>query len=169
LGMTKKPDHRDLISELLKGAARPCILGAGSCLMADDAAGVMITDALIERFGKEPGRFAAFSGGTAPECFTGEIKKFNPDLVLIIDAADMGLAPGEVRSIEPTEVSGVSFSTHMLPLKVMLDYLNKEIGCRTAIVGIQSESLEFGGEMCSAVSRTVEVLIHSLASHLSSR
>lgn len=156
------PDAGELIFELLKGAKRPAILGAGSCLMADDAAGVMITDSLIERFGTNPGRFAVFSGGNAPECFTGEIKKFKPDLVLIIDAADMGLAPGSVRSIKSDEVAGVSFSTHMLPLKVMLDYLKKEIECETAIIGIQPKSLEFGGEMCEDVKNTVAELIEML-------
>jgi hydrogenase 3 maturation protease len=163
------PDPRKLIIELLKGATRPAVLGAGSCLKADDAAGVMVTDALIERFGDSPERFAVFSGGNAPECFTGEIKKFAPDLVLIIDAADMGLEPGSVRAIQSDEVAGVSFSTHMLPLKVMLDYLKKEIGCRTAILGIQPGSLEFGGEMSEAVKRTAEQLIGLLSGLLSSR
>jgi hydrogenase 3 maturation protease len=163
------PEPDKLLSGLLKGAARPCILGAGSCLMADDAAGVMITDALIERFGPCPGRFAVFSGGTAPECFTGEIKKFKPDLVLLIDAADMGLSPGEIKSIEPADVAGVSFSTHMLPLKVMLDYLNKEIGCRTAILGIQPESLEFGREMSKEVVQTAQLIKGALEEILSER
>lgn len=155
-----KPE--ELLLELLKDATRPAIVGAGSCLMADDAAGVMITDALVERFGSMPGRFAVYSGGTAPECFTGEIKKFHPDLVLIIDAADMGIKPGEVRGIDPAEVSGVSFSTHMLPLKVMLDYLQKEIGCQVAIIGIQPECLEFGKEMTTEVKDTVELVTKSL-------
>jgi hydrogenase 3 maturation protease len=161
--------HRELVSVLLKGTKRPAILGAGSSLMADDAAGVMITDSLIERFGPAPGSFAVYSGGTAPECFTGEIKRFSPDLVLIIDAADMGLAPGEIRSIDPAAVSGVSFSTHMLPLKVMLDYLHKEIGCRTAIIGIQPGSLEFGGGMTNEVRETVNEMINEFVILLRNR
>lgn len=152
----------EFLSSLLAGSVRLCILGAGSCLMADDAAGVMVTDALIERFGEKPGRFAVFSGGTAPECFTGEIKKFKPGLVLIIDAADLGLATGEIASIDPSVVSGVSFSTHMLPLKVMLEYLTKEIGCRTALLGIQPACLEFGGEMTPEVAETVGELTRAL-------
>jgi hydrogenase 3 maturation protease len=158
---------KEFLDSLLAGSGRIVILGAGSCLMADDAAGVMVTDALIERFGENPGRFAVFSGGTAPECFTGVIKRFQPDLVLIIDAADIHGAPGELTSIDPAVVSGVSFSTHMLPLKVMLEYLHKEIGCRTAIIGIQPKSLEFGGEMCEEVRETVEELTEALVEMLS--
>lgn len=162
-GPDPAPTPTELLTELLKGAKRPAILGAGSCLKADDGAGNAITDALSERFGETPGRFAVFSGGNAPECFTGAIKDFGPDLVLIIDAADMGLSPGEARSIDPDEVSGVSFSTHMLPLKVMLDYLSKEIGCRVAILGIQPGSLEFGGEMTGDVRTTVDEMIEALS------
>jgi hydrogenase 3 maturation protease len=151
----------EMLAALTGGARRVAVLGAGSELLADDAAGVMITDELIRRFGEKPGRFLFLSGSTAPECFTGEIKKFSPDLLLIIDAADMGLKPGEIRSIDPAEVAGVSFSTHMLPLKVMLEYLQKETGCRTAIIGIQPGSLEFGGEMTKEVKAIVEELVNA--------
>lgn len=157
----------EFFKKALMSPERVVILGAGSSLMADDAAGVMITDALIERFGPEPERFRVFSGGTAPECFTGEIKKFKPDNVLIIDAADFGGQPGEISAIDPSVVGGVSFSTHMLPLKVMLDYLNKELGCRTTIVGIQPASLEFGGEMTAEVRVTVDEVITALCNCLS--
>ncbi len=152
----------EFIRQVFTGSERAVILGAGSSLMADDAAGVMITDALIERFGPEPERFRAYSGGTAPECFTGEIKKFKPDLVVIIDAADFGGQPGEISAIDPSVVGGVSFSTHMLPLKVMLDYLNKELGCRTTIIGIQPACLEFGGEMTEEVRIAVDEMITAL-------
>lgn len=151
----------EFIKEALEDSQRPVLLGAGSCLMADDAAGVMITDALLERFGETPERFRVFSGGTAPECFTGEIKRFHPDHVIIIDAADIGAKPGELCSIDPEAIAGVSFSTHMLPLKIMLEYLQKEIGCRTMILGIQPASLEFGGEITPEVLETVEELIEA--------
>jgi hydrogenase 3 maturation protease len=152
----------DFLTDALAGTSRLAILGAGSCLMADDAAGVLITDALIERFGEETEHFSIFTGSTAPECFTGVIKRFRPDHVLLIDAADIGGEPGELCSIDPTVVDGVSFSTHMLPLKVMLEYLNKEIGCRTTIIGIQPVSLDFDGDMTPAVKKTVDELTQAL-------
>lgn len=161
-------DLNKYLSGLLAGTERLAILGAGSELMADDAAGVMITDALIERFGETPERFRVWSGSTAPECFTGVIKAFKPDHVLLIDAADFGGEPGELCTIDPAVVSGVSFSTHMLPLKVMLDYLEKEIGCRTTILGIQPASLEFAGEMTEKVRETVGEVIQALIESLNS-
>jgi Ni,Fe-hydrogenase maturation factor len=44
----------------------------------------------------------------------------------------------------------------------MLDYLNKEIGCRTAILGIQPVSLEVDGAMSEEVKRSVDHLIEDL-------
>lgn len=147
-------DLNKFLASLLAGTERLAILGAGHELMADDGAGVMITDALIARFGETPERFRVWSGGTAPECFTGVIKDFKADHVLIIDAADFGGAPGELCDVDPAIVGGVSFSTHMLPLKVMMEYLQKELGCRTTILGIQPHCLEFGEEMTPQVRET---------------
>lgn len=158
----------EFLNGVLEGTERLAILGAGSCLMADDAAGDMITDTLLSRFGDAPERFRIWSGGTAPECFTGVIKSFRPDHVLLIDAADFHGRPGELATIDPAVVSGVSFSTHMLPLKVMLEYLEKEIGCRTTILGIQPANLEFAGEMTQEVRETVEEVIVVLGDILES-
>lgn len=156
----------EFLAGLLAGTERLAILGAGHELMADDAAGVAITDALIERFGDGSERFRVWSGGTAPECFTGVIKAFQADHVLIIDAADFGGAPGALCDVEPSVVGGVSFSTHMLPLKVMLEYLQKELGCRATILGIQPACLEFGGEMTPEVRETVDAVIRALGDGL---
>jgi len=44
----------------------------------------------------------------------------------------------------PEVVGGVSFSTHMMPLKVMVDYISQSIKCKTMIIGIQPKVLKFG-------------------------
>lgn len=153
----------EFLKSTLHESGRSVILGVGSVLMADDAAGVMITDTLCERFGENVGdRVFIVSGGNAPECLTGVIKAIEPDTVLIIDAADIKGSPGDCIDIHPSVVCGVSFSTHMLPLKVMLEYLQKEVGCKTVILGIQPESLEFAGDMTPQVRETVDELIQTL-------
>jgi len=85
-----------------------------------------------------------FLGATAPENFTGEIKKFKPSHLFIIDAADTSAKPGTIDLISPEVVGGVSFSTHMMPLKVMVDYISQSIKCKTMIIGIQPKVLKFG-------------------------
>ena len=153
-----------LIAEALNGARAAAILGCGSELMGDDAAGTLIAGRLS--YFSECVR--VFCGGTAPENFTGEIKKFLPDTLLIIDAAELSLPPGEVSLIPLDKIGGVSFSTHMLPLTIMLDYLHREIGCRTYLLGIQGACYEFGAEMSSEVKASVEMIISALSSLLPS-
>jgi len=152
------------LGDVFDCSSRLVILGVGSELMADDAAGTMIAESLMERFSsKVSEKLLILSGSNAPECFTGVIKDFKPSHVILIDAADFKGQPGECCDIDPTVVCGVSFSTHMLPLKVMLEYLKKETGCETVILGIQPKCLEFCGEMTAEVKKTVDTLIEILS------
>ncbi len=98
------------------------------------------------------------AGSTAPENFTGVIKDFKPDLLIITDAARIGLSPGEAAVIPLSEITGASFSTHMLPLSVMLNYLEAEISCETVFIGIQPRSTDQGMEICDEVCRCVQKL-----------
>ena len=148
-----------LLAENLKDAHTLAIIGCGSLIRGDDAAGMVIAERLTE-----PGEnVRVYSGSTAPENFTGEIKKFKPDVLLVIDAADMALPPGEAAIIPPEKIDGVSFSTHTLPLKIMLEYLRKEIGCRPVLLGIQGASYEFGADLTPAVRITVEQVVQALS------
>jgi len=149
---------RPLLDEALKGAQTAAVLCCGSQIRGDDAAGMIIA-----------GRLSGFSenvkvygGSNAPENLTGEIKRFRPDTLLVIDAADMKLLPGEAAIIPAEKIGGVSFSTHILPLKIMMDYLQKEIGCRIALIGIQGASYEFGADLTPEVQNTVDMFVDAL-------
>jgi hypothetical protein len=96
----------------LKGATRVVLLGVGSDLRGDDAAGMMAA----ERLSHTP-KLNVLLGGTAPENLTGEIKKLKPSHLLIVDAAEMKAEAGTIRLLTPEEIGGFSFSTHALPLK----------------------------------------------------
>ena len=152
------------LKESLTGIKSLIILGAGSELKSDDAAGVAITNNLIDIYGEDrQENLKVYSGNTAPENYTGLIKRFKPEHVIIIDAADINEEPGSAMIIDPCVVSGVSFSTHMLPLKVMIEYIKKDVGCNITIIGIQPQDLSFAGEMTPKVREAVmdvtEVLI----------
>jgi len=146
------------------GAQKLCILGAGSFMKADDAAGVLITEKLLEEFDvlNHP-NLLILSGESAPENCCGEIKRFSPDHLCVIDAADMGESPGSIVFIENEVISGVTFSTHMLPVKIMLDYLVKETGCKITVMGIQPVDLTYDGKVTQKVAETVEYVTQVLS------
>jgi len=152
---------RNLLQEAIEAVppdGRVVILGCGSLFRGDDAAGSLIAMRLEDINDRADSKACSLIGDVAPENQTGAIKQLDPDLVLIIDAVDMGLDPGEARVISPDTIGGVSFSTHMLPLPIMLDYLSRELGCRILLLGIQVASLEFMASMTAEVAKTVEDL-----------
>jgi hydrogenase 3 maturation protease len=137
--------------------ARIVILGAGSELRADDAAGMLLIKKLERALGSKE-RVLLIAGSTAPENFTGLIKAFCPDIIFFVDAAHLGKQPGSVCSVPGDLIGGVSFSTHMLPFSVMLSYLQKTVNCEVDFIGIQPKSTEFGEMMCAEVEQAVDAL-----------
>lgn len=152
---------RTTLKKKLKGAKKTVVLGVGSELRGDDAAGLLVAEAL-----KGHPDLSVLFGGTAPENFTGEIKKLQPTHLIIVDSAEMKKEPGFVKLIETKEVGGYSFSTHSLPMNVMTDYLLKHFPCEIIIIGIQPQSLGFGEKPSEAVKTAVREVAGAILSSL---
>lgn len=148
---------RDCLRKNIQPGQKYAILGIGSTLRSDDAAGMYF----IELFGELVQRddVLLIAGSTAPENFTGVIKDFSPDKLFIVDAAHMGLLPGEAKVVPACDIAGVSFSTHMLPLPVMLKYLESEACCDVIFIGVQPKCTEQGFYMCDEVKKGVGHLV----------
>jgi hydrogenase 3 maturation protease len=142
------------------------VLGVGSDLRGDDAAGLILCRRLEARFSSlpDPLRFRVFMGETAPENLTGEIRKFGPSHLIIADSADFGRDPGTVVVADPVEITGISFSTHRLPLFVLTDYIEREMPCRMLIIGIQPSTLGLFHAVSEPVARSLDTLSESLIS-----
>ena len=143
----------------LRGAKRLAIVGVGSTLRGDDGVGVQIVRLLR---GRVPDWVYLVKAESVPESYIGPIVRFKPTHILFIDAADIGMKPGEARLIEPSEVVKLSFSTHTLPFSVISGFLAASLDAKVAILGIQPKSLEFGEaiskEVRSSAKRVVELL-----------
>ena len=151
------------LQDWLKDAASLAVLGAGSTLRADDAAGMVVTERLAELFPQDQYPSLLFCPGeTAPENYSGKIRAFAPSHLLVLDAADVGLEPGDITVIPHENVGGPTFCSHMLPLRVMINYLTDQIGASSALVGIQYQSLTFDGEMTEEVKAAVDELTGAL-------
>jgi hydrogenase 3 maturation protease len=108
------------------------------------------------------GHVLILEAGQAPENSTGELRKFAPNAVLIIDAADMGEAPGTIRWISEEDIDGMSASTHSLPLSMLAHYLRLELNCDVKILGIQVSSNEVGETVSADVLRAVNEIVGEL-------
>ena len=140
-------------------ARQVVVLGVGSELRGDDAAGVLVAARLARR---GPSGVHVIVGGTAPENLTAEVRSLSPSHLLIVDSADMGESPGSVRVIVPAEIGGASFSTHSLPLSLLAEYVRRETGCRVTVVGMQPRSVEPGRGVSHEVERAIEETVDAL-------
>ena len=116
--------------------SRISLIGAGQVLNGDDGAGPAAIR-LLETRGHMPERFQLLDAGAFPENHTGSIRRFQPQLVVFIDAAQMDQPPGSIRLLELTEIGGLSAATHSLPFGIIGKYLQDEVGCRVMVLGIQ--------------------------------
>jgi len=130
----------------------------GNALRADDAAGSIVAEQLRVRF---PDR--VFDGGQAPENFAGPVRRARPDTLIIVDAADFGGEPGEVRMARSDEVSGLMMGTHAPPLSVLMSLLAEEAGADVYLVAVQVASTELGGTMSQEARAAASKLVEELS------
>ncbi len=153
----------DVLKQKLENARRVAVLGVGSELRGDDIAGLLaaykiekaiggktalLHSTLSDKSGLAAGKaeVRVFIGETAPENLTGEIKKFQPTHLIIIDAAEFNKEPGHIEIMEPATIGGTSFCTHSLPLKIIIGYLLESFKFEAIIIGIQPNTLTFGAQ-----------------------
>ena len=137
------------------------ILGIGNRLGGDDAAGPCLVDMLSHGQCRarvlHSAEITAIDAGTAPESYTSVIRQHRPDLLMLIDAADMGLPPGAVRAIPPDKISVVTFSTHHMPLCMLISYVQDLCG-RVLLIGVQPARTEIGKGLSKAVRKSMTEL-----------
>jgi hydrogenase 3 maturation protease len=151
------------MKQCLAEASKVVLLAIGSELRGDDAAGILVFDALAKL--KIP-RLHALNGATAPENLTGEVKRQNPSHLLIVDAAQLGAPPGTVRLVPVEDIGGYSFSTHALPLKVLVDFLRQDISSQVFVVAIQPKDVAFGAPVSPEVKAAASLVAEAIRSAL---
>lgn len=132
------------------------LMGVGNEMRGDDGIGAYIA----EQFSAEG--WKSFNCQTIPENYVTKICKMNPELVVIVDAADMGIAPGEVRLIPREKMSDLALSTHSMPLGLVMDHLAP---AKVVLIGIQpkqiGEFLDLSDEAKTAAKRVMHALSSS--------
>ena len=132
---------RDEIAGWLKGFKSLAIMGIGNPLRGDDAIGVEIVKRLEKGL---PENVALFNCEMVPENFLGDIERFRPSHILMIDAAQLDLESGDARVIPTEKITGVALSTHTMPLSLTAEILRGNLGAEIVLLGIKPERTEFG-------------------------
>ena len=168
--------------------AKVVFVGIGSELRGDDAAGVVIINQLAElsqsaRMCRDAmhcvstaatksaviPRFLFINGGSAPENILGEIRTFQPEAVVFIDAAILGCAPGTIQIIDTRreKISGVSFCTHSLPLTIVANYIRQTVPCEIFVIGIEPGDMNFRPDcaLTPPVAQAAAEIVEAIAAY----
>ena len=110
------------------------LMGLGNICRGDDGIGSFIA----QNFQSDD--WLVLDCGTTPENFTSLVKKSQPEYLVIVDAAQMNLEPGEFRVIPSQRIDKFYLTTHNIPLSLLISYLDKWVD-KTILIGIQPERM----------------------------
>lgn len=152
----------DSLQKLIRLLNRPdpriAIVGVGQELRGDDAAGLVVAQRLLAR-SPQSSSLLVVEGGHAPENCTGALRRFKPDLVVLVDAAALNLPPGSIQLLNWEEIGGLSATTHTMPLHLLARYLMVELSCQVVMVGIQPIDTTLGVPLSSPVEKAVREVV----------
>lgn len=155
-----KSSFDEKLKDWLSDAERVVVAGIGNPIRMDDFVGVKVVRDLQ---GKISEKVLLIECETVPESFIQQIMDFKPTHILLIDAAVMGLEPGECRIVKPEHLQVFpAISTHMLPLRVFCDYLNKTVGAKIALLLIEPKETDFGEGLSEEVEATARKIVDLL-------
>lgn len=142
-------------------SVKVAVVGIGHELRGDDAVGVHVARGLKHR--SLPATWLAVDAGPVPESCTGLLRRFQPDLVALVDATPSESAPGSVRWLESWDGDAPGFSTHSLSLNVLARYLCGELNCSVGLLSVQPASYTLAAPLSPAVREAASGIIDGLA------
>ena len=148
------------LEKWLSDAEKVVVAGIGNPIRMDDFVGVKI---IRDLRGKVSEKVYLLECETVPESFIQQIISFNPTHVLLIDAAIVGLKPGESKLVKPEELAAFpAYSTHMLPLRVFCEYLSKMTKAKIALLLIEPKNTNFGEGLTLEVDTAAKKIVNFL-------
>lgn len=147
--MISSSDLTSILNSLIGNVdpERVVFVGVGNRMLGDDGIGPVLLDHLKKNLPH------TVDAGVTPEEYTGVIKRLNPSVIIILDAADFGAEPGQMKIIMAEEVSLVRIGSHKIPLDIIMEYLRSETGADVFIIGIQPECISFSSSLSPSAER----------------
>jgi hydrogenase maturation protease len=158
------------IKTVLEGNPDLCrlvVVGIGHEFGSDDRAGL----AVVRRFqqvwdGQQiPADMMIIEAGSAPENCLGKIIRHQPEIVIFVDAAQMGKKPGTLEWVHGHEAGTGGGSTHTLSLATLAQFITNETGADIRIAAIQVATTSFGDRLSPQVEKSIEPIVQALVTY----
>jgi len=140
----------------LRPVGRTMVVTLGNSLRSDDGVGPFIASKTAFT---GPNR-KILNGETVPENTVKEIVGWRPAKLILIDAADFGGAPGDLKIIPLENIRKyAALSTHDFPLDVTYSVVREKTGCKITVLGVQIKTAEFGEVLSEEVEKSALKII----------
>ena len=140
----------DLENLLSQNDKRILFVGIGNVLKQDDGVGVYISQNI-----KSTASILALTVEVSIENYIGKINSLNPDIIVLIDCADLDSPPGSWRILPVGEVMDLTFNTHNISLKRLSEFFSVPV----FVLGIQPASIDFGENISYLVKNIADRII----------
>jgi hydrogenase 3 maturation protease len=131
-------------------SSRILFAGIGNVLKSDDGVGVYITGRI-----RNSTRISSIQVEVSIENYIGKINSLKPDILILVDCADMNARPGTCRLFVPEKIHDLTFNTHNISLKRLHEFFRMPV----FILGIQPENVGFGENISYLVKEVADKII----------
>jgi len=139
----------------------PVIIGIGNEMRGDDGAGIEI----IKRLQKN-GISNTLAVYSTPENYLHKIAIMPGNVRLWIDIINWNGEPGETKIFDTDTISHYAISTHNFSLVVIINFLKEIKNVKDYFLGIQPQNLTLGDPISRPVSKTVDILVEYIITHM---
>jgi hydrogenase 3 maturation protease len=94
-----------------------------------------------------------------PESYLRPIEAAHADVILVVDAAELGTRPGQIALLELDQLRSSGVSTHTANLGALFRLIPAEVRPEVLLVAIQPASDGAGPGLTSAVRQSLEGLV----------
>lgn len=151
---------------------RVAIMGVGNPARGDDGVGSIVARKLRRAFAWVPAdepagdervaTVAVVDAEEIPESYLDVLEAARPAIVVLVDAAEMGGAPGSLTVVEGTRLDDHTTCTHRTPLAPVARYLEQRTGAAVLLAGIQPGARLWGEALTEEVEDTANRLANIL-------
>jgi hydrogenase 3 maturation protease len=144
---------KDLFRPLEKGIT--LVITVGNTFRSDDGVGPYVARNIAE----SKGHISVLDARDKPENVLDKAVDLRPLRTILIDAADFGGRPGEVRLIPGDSFPDTTLSTHIFPLRIIAKILSEDTGAEVLFLGIQPGNMSYGEDLSPRVKESAEEII----------
>ena len=129
------------------------MIGMGNELRADDAVGLHVVRLLKAH---SSNHLQVYEGHMMPEAFLKPACGHHPTHVVIVDAAELHIRPGEWRLISSDELTEGMFTTHAIPATEIAAEFDRRCAAQVIFVGIQPKIRETSLKLSTECQRAAQ-------------